>query len=291
MDVAGARLVDMHSHWGTERGYPLRTEAERAQQRKVWASAPRIVSESEMADDLRAHGVAAILDFGFTKHLPLAEVRDYHDYALAMQADHPDVVLGHWLQIDPATGEAGVAEVDRVARASRGFVGVAISGSASGHAASDPIYDPFYTYCTEAKLPVLVMVGYTGLGAGLRGGRGVKLDLCHPRYVDELAIAFPDLVIVTGRPAWPWQDEMIAILLHKPNVWAELHGWSPKHFTPALKREISRRLRDRIMFGADYPLFTYQRLVDDWKAEGFDDETLAHVFHRNAATLLAQLGR
>ena len=29
---------------------------------------------------------------------------------------------------------------------------------------------------------------------------------------------------------------MIAILLHKANVQYEVHGWSPKYFTPALKR-------------------------------------------------------
>jgi predicted TIM-barrel fold metal-dependent hydrolase len=135
--------------------------------------------------------------------------------------------------------------------------------------------------------PVLVLVGYTGAGAGLPGGAGVRLDLCHPRYIDDLAIDYPDLQIVSGRPAWPWQDEMIAVMLHKPNVWAELHGWSPKYLTEPLRREIARRLKDRVMFGADYPLFRYERLVADWRALGFDDDTLDRVFHRNAERLFA----
>ena len=91
----------------------------------------------------------------------------------------------------------------------------------------------------------MVTVGYTGRGAGLPGGGGVVLDLCHPRYVDMLAVQYPELKIIAGRPAWPWQDDMIAILLHKPNVWNELHGWRPKHFTDALKREIPRRLKSQ----------------------------------------------
>ena len=57
--------------------------------------------------------------------------------------------------------------------------------------------------------------------------------------------------------------------MHKRNIWYELHGWSPKYHTPDLKHEIPRRLKDRILFGADYPLFTYERLVRDWRAEGY----------------------
>ena len=78
--------------------------------------------------------------------------------------------------------------------------------------------------------------------------------------------------------------------MHKRNIWYEVHGWSPKYFTPDLKHEIPRRLRDRVMFGADYPLFTYERLLRDWRAEGYDEETLENVFHRNAERFLAQVG-
>jgi len=152
--------------------------------------------------------------------------------------------------------------------------------------ASDPIYAPFYEVALAAHVPVLVMVGYNGSGAGLPGGGGVELELCHPRYIDQLAVRYPTLRIIASRPAWPWQDEMIAVLLHKPNVWNELHGWSPKYLTDAFKREIRNRLKDRVMFGADYPLFRYERLVADWRALGYDDAILERVFFRNAEALL-----
>jgi uncharacterized protein len=118
----------------------------------------------------------------------------------------------------------------------------------------------------------------------------VLLDLCHPRYVDEVAARHPDLTIVAGRAAWPWQDDMIAVLLHKPNVWYELHGWSPKYYAESLKREIKGRLAERVLFGADYPMLSYERLVRDWHAEGYDEATLARVFHANGAVLLERLG-
>jgi uncharacterized protein len=30
--------------------------------------------------------------------------------------------------------------------------------------------------------------------------------------------------------AWPWQDEARSVCLHKPNVYIDLSGWSPKYF-------------------------------------------------------------
>jgi len=283
------RLFDLHSHWGTQRGYVLQTPEELARQQHTWGSLPNYDSEEQMAEYFRRNEVRTILDFGFTKHMSLADVRPYHDYAIETQRRFPDVIFGNWLQIDPRTGAAGADEIRRCIDASSGFIGYCVSAAGMGYPASDPIYDPFYELSLERRRPVLVLVGYTGSGAGLPGGKGVKLELCHPRYVDELAIRFPELTIITGRPAWPWQDEMIAVMLHKPNVWAELHGWSPKYLTEPLRRDIARRLTRRVMFGADYPLFRYERLVQDWRSLGFDEDVLARVFHRNAEELFASL--
>lgn len=283
------KLIDMHSHWGTKRGYVLRTSAELARQKHTWNSEPKYHTEEEQAAYFRSQGVKAILDFGFTKKMPVAEAREYHDYGIETVKKYPDAVLGLWLQIDPASGAEGAKEFERVIQACPGFVGIGVSGSGVGYPCTDPVFDPFYEVSIAHQRPVLVFVGTTGAGAGLPGGGGMVLDDCHPRHVDRLAARRPDLTIIAARPAWPWQDEMIAVMIHKPNVWTELHGWAPKYFTEALKRDISRRLKKRVMFGADYPLFTYERLVGEWRALGYDEDTLEHVFHKNAERLFSQV--
>ncbi len=284
------KIIDIHSHWGTRRGYTLRTVEELAQQKKTWNSEPTYHTEDEMAAYFRSSNVQAILDFGFTKFIPLEEAAAVHDYGFETQRTHPTDILGHWIHIEPATGDAGVRELRRCIDMAPGFLGFAVSGSGSGPP-SDPKWFPFYELCIEAVRPVLIFVGTTGLGAGLHGGAGIILDDCHPRHLDFVAAKFPKLTIVAARPGWPWQTETIAVLMHKRNVWYELHGWSPKYFTADLKHDIPRRLRDRVMFGADYPLFTYERLVRDWRTEGYDQETLDNVFNRNAERFLEQVGR
>jgi uncharacterized protein len=280
-----ARIFDVHSHWGTRRGYPFQTPEELAQQERVFKSKPRYVSEAEMADHFRALRVRTILDLGVREPQPIEEVRALHDYAFETQRAHADVIHGNWLHVDPRLGRGAIDELDRCLRRGNGFVGLGVPGAGFNVAANDPTYRPLYELCIEARAPVLIMVGTTGLGAGRPGGGGVRLDFSHPRHLDDVAAEYPDLTIVASRPAWPWQTEMIAILLHKPNVWYEVHGWSPRYFTPDLKLEIGRRLQDRVMFGADYPMFAYERLVADWRAEGYAAEVLEKVFHLNAERL------
>jgi len=284
------KLIDVHSHWGTRRGFPLQTEEELAQQRATWNSTTTYHTEAEMADHFRQHGVRTILDLGYAKYRPFAEMQALHDYAFETERAHPDVILGHWIHIDPArAGPDGVGELRRCIDRKQGFLGYAISASLTPPA-SDPCYRPYYKLCIEAGIPVLIFVGTTGLGAGLPGGGGVVLDHCHPRHLDWVAAHNPELELVAARPGWPWQAEVIAVLMHKRNIWYELHGWSPKYHTADLKHEIPRRLKDRILFGADYPLFSYDRLVKDWRAEGYSEEVLEKVFWRNGERFLAECG-
>jgi len=284
-------IFDVHSHWGTKRGYPFQTPEELAQQEKVFKSQPHYHTEEEMADHFRAHEVRVILDLGVREPASAAEVTARHDYAFATQRAHPDVIFGNWLHVDPRAGKEAVAELDRCLRVGNGFVGLGVPGAGFNVPANDPSYAPLYQLCIDAGAPALIMVGYTGLGAGRPGGAGVRLDASHPRHLDDVAASYPDLKIVASRPAWPWQTEMIAILLHKPNVVYEVHGWSPRYFTPDLKAEIRGRLQDRVMFGADYPLIGYERLVGDWQKEGYSEETLEKVFWRNAQAYFAGLTR
>jgi uncharacterized protein len=281
------QLLDMHSHWGTRRGYPFQTPEELAQQERVFRSKPRYVTEAEMAAHFRECGVRVMLDLGVRAMQPIEEVRALHDYAFDTQRQHPDVILGHWLHIDPRHGPDAREELDRCLRSGSGRIGLAVPGAGFNIPASDPAYAPLYAMCIDARAPVLVMVGTTGLGAGQPGGGGVRLDASHPRHLPEVAAQYPDLILVASRPAWPWQTEMIAILLHKTSVWYEVHGWSPRYFTPDLKTEIGRRLQDRVLFGADYPMFTYERLVADWQGEGYRPEVLDKVFRQNAEAFLA----
>jgi predicted TIM-barrel fold metal-dependent hydrolase len=79
---------------------------------------------------------------------------------------------------------------------------------------------------------------------------------------------------------------MIAVALHKGNVSWELSGWAPKYFPDTLKRDIKGRLKDKIMFGSDYPSMPYERILREWGELGYKDEIMEKIMHGNAERIL-----
>jgi uncharacterized protein len=274
---------DCHSHFSTQAGLHHATQEDYEQAQRVFKRKRTFETEVAMADGFRKRNVRTILDIYRTWRLTDEDqIRQSHDYVIEFARNNPDIVYGNWVAINPAMKDFWLKEFRRLLDAKCGFFGFCQSQNTLGYTPSDPIWDPFYKLSIEIGAPVLLMTGLTGIGQGLPGGKGILLEDGHPRHVDRVAARFPELKVLAGRPAWPWQDDMLAILLHKSNVMYELHGWSPKYFTPALKKEIGGRLQDRMMFGWDWPTLTLERLVDDWRSLGYSEEVYEKVFHRNA---------
>lgn len=293
MTAMPPRLLDFHSHWGTERGWkgsPYETSEARAAVRDYFKWDMTFVTEEEQAAQFRRANVRVMLDLAYTYKMDVGAMREQHDYAFDYARQYPDVVLGNWIGIDPSR-PGHIKELERCLSDGPGLIGMGLHPFAAEAGLPDsPAWEPCIKLCIEANRPVLMLVGMSGLGAGVRGGMGITLDGAHPRYVDRIAARYPDLNVIAARVAWPWQSEMIAVALHKANVWMELHGWAPRYYPEELKREIARRLRKKVFFAADYPMITHERLVTEWGEQGFPPEVLDDVFSRNGENFLASIG-
>jgi predicted TIM-barrel fold metal-dependent hydrolase len=120
----------------------------------------------------------------------------------------------------------------------------------------------------------------------MRCGGGLRLQNSNPMLLEDVAIDFPDIEIVVAHPSWPWQDEALSLAMHKPNVWIDLSGWSPKYFPPQLVQYANTQLKDRILFGSDYPLITPDRWLKDFAEAGFRPEVQPLILKENAKRLL-----
>jgi hypothetical protein len=292
MTTPRPRLIDFHSHWGTEQGWkgsPFETPEAREAVRDYFKWDMAFVSEEEQAARFREANTRAMLDLAYTYKMDVGAMRDQHDYAFDYARKYSDVVLGNWISIDP-TRPGHVKEFERCLAEGPGLVGLGLHPFSAAGTPDQPGWKKCLNLCIEANRPVLMLVGMSANGAGTRGGQGLELDTCHPRYVDRIAARYPDLNVIAARVAWPWQSEMIAIALHKANVWMELHGWAPRYYPEELRHEIGRRLRKKVFFAADYPMLSHERLVSEWQEQGFSAEVLDDVFHGNAEAFLTSIG-
>ncbi|MFY9553673.1 MAG: amidohydrolase family protein [Blastocatellia bacterium] len=188
--------------------------------------------------------------------------------------------------VDPWKGARAVAEMDR-AITELGLIGAKFHPGVQAFYPNDKQFYPLYEKINELGVPALFHTGTNGLGAGTPGGMGIRLDYTRPIYLDHVAADFPGLTIIGAHPAWPWHDEMLAIIGHKSNVFMDLSGWSPKYVPKSIIDEARGRLQDRILFGSDYPFIMPQRWLADFDAlEGFSPEVRRKILHDNAARLL-----
>ncbi len=207
-----------------------------------------------------------------------------NDY-VAMLRDKYDCILQAWGTVDPHRGRTAIDEAERAVKELK-VLGFHFHPIGGGYTVSDRDFYPLWDAIEDWGVPICVDVGMTGMGAQLPGGNGLKTRHAHPMAVDEIAADFPRLQIVMAHPGFPWTDEATAVCLHKGNVFWEMSGWGVKYIPESIKRDIRGRLKDKIMFGSDYPSLAYERLIKEWMEYGYPDEILEKFFHRNAEKIL-----
>ena len=106
-----------------------------------------------------------------------------------------------------------------------------------------------------------------------------------PDY-EILANTFPKLKIICAHPGWPWHEDLLALAMHKSNIYIDLSGWSPKYIPANVIRHAKSLLQDKCLFGTDYPVISPQRWIDDFIAMDVKEDVLDKILYRNAAGLL-----
>jgi hypothetical protein len=201
-----------------------------------------------------------------------------------LAAENSDVMIP-FASIDPARGAEGVREARRLIE-HYGVRGFKFHPQYQEFFPNDRSAYPLYEAIAEAELPALFHTGHSGMGTGLPGGGGIRLKYGNPMDVDDVAVDFPTMPIVLAHPSWPWQDEALSICLHKPQVYIDLSGWSPKYFPPQLIQYANTQLKKKVLFGTDYPLITPDRWLADFEKIDIRPEVRPLILKENAIELL-----
>jgi uncharacterized protein len=242
--------------------------------------APSLERIAGIYRELNMAAVVFTVDSGtFTGHPALSS-----EDICAAAREHADVLIPFG-SVDPLRGAGAVAQARRLV-GEHGARGFKFHPSLQGFAPNDERFYPLWEEIQALGVPALFHTGQTGIGAGLPGGRGIKLRLSDPMLIDDVAADFPSLNVILAHPSVPWADSAISMATHKANVFIDLSGWSPKYFPPNLVRNANSLLQDKVLFGTDFPLLTAQRWLRDFEALDIKPDVRPKILKANAARLL-----
>lgn len=288
IDLDGLVAIDVHVHAERNAGAepdPVSTELLEAAARYFGGSPPQPTAQ-DVADYYRERRILAVI-FNVDDEAGMGRRRLGNQEILEVAHANPDVLIP-FASVDPHRGKLAVREAQELIAA--GVRGFKFHPNTQAFWPNDHAFYPLYEVIAEAGLIALFHSGTTGIGAGMPGGGGVRLKYSNPMYVDDVAADFPQLDIILAHPSFPWQDEALAIAVHKPNVYIDLSGWSPKYFPEILIQYTNTRLKDKMLFGSDFPLLTPDRWLSDFEKLSIKDEVRPLVLKANAARLLKLAG-
>jgi predicted TIM-barrel fold metal-dependent hydrolase len=283
MNVAELVAIDVHTHAEISTRDPqpptIYQEAAKTYFKHDHAAQPTL---QEIADYYRERKMACVV-FSVAG-LRARGIKPVSNEEVAeVAAENADVMIP-FASIDPSTGAEGVREAKRLIE-HYGVKGFKFHPQFQEFFPNDHSAYPLYEVIAEAKLPALFHTGHSGMGTGMRGGGGIRLKYGNPMDVDDVAVDFPDMPIILAHPSWPWQDEALSIALHKPQVYIDLSGWSPKYFPPQLVQYANTQLKRKVLFGTDYPLFTPERWLADFEKIDIKPEVRPLILKENALDL------
>jgi predicted TIM-barrel fold metal-dependent hydrolase len=285
IDPDALTAIDIHVHVEQDRHGHLSLDDElmAASARYFRSSDNRTPTVADLARRYRARNMAAVV-FTVDAATALGHPALSSEEIAEEAAGHADVLIPFG-SVDPHRGQDAVDQARRLVR-EYGVRGFKFHPSLQAFSPDEERFRPLWGALEELGVPALFHTGQNGIGAGLPGGRGIKLRYSNPLLIDDVAADFPGLTVILAHPSVPWQAEAISMATHKANVYIDLSGWSPKYVPAELVQAADGMLRGKVLFGSDYPLIAPERWLDDFGALPVRPENHPAILKGNACKVL-----
>jgi predicted TIM-barrel fold metal-dependent hydrolase len=282
MNLKDLVAIDVHTHaWKSALQLDDKPTEQQEAMGRYFRYQPQHQTVPEMAELYRKLKMAFVV---FTVDSPREPRKISNEEVAELAHQNADVAIP-FASINPHRGAEGVKAARRLIEQYK-VKGFKFHPTVQEFFPNDRLAYPLYEAIAEAKLPALFHTGQTGVGAGTRGGGGLRLKYSNPMLLDDVAADFPDLPIILAHPSFPWQEEALSVATHKPQVYIDLSGWSPKYFPPILVQYANTLLKDKILFGSDYPVISPEKWVEEFDKLPIKPEVRPKIMKENAARLL-----
>ena len=241
--------------------------------------------DAEILADLDRAGIRWSLITGFDELSTCGKTLVANEIVAALAERHPGRLIP-FAGADIMAGNHALAQLEHWVSDHR-FRGLSLRPFMIGLPANDRAYYPFYAKCVELEIPISIHTSHNWT-------RTRPSDLGHPRYIDEVACHFPELVLIMSHAGYPWVLEACLIAWKHPNVYLELAAHRPRYFGipgtgwEPLMRYGQTTLADKVLYGTGAFLINrpYAELVEEMRSLPLAPEVSRKWMWSNAAELL-----
>jgi len=146
--------------------------------------------------------------------------REHFDKLAAAAKKYPDVIIPFlWIELDDSDV---IEQIDRAHAA--GFKGLKIHSPLKNY--DDPSYFPAFAAAERYRLVTLLHTGISFRPNDKVPRLKGSMARMRPMYLDTLARAFPELILIGAHLGNPWYDEAAEVARWNPNVYFDLTGSS-----------------------------------------------------------------
>ena len=150
---------------------------------------------------------------------------------------------------------------------------------------------PVYEYCQRHHLPILIHQGTTF-------PRLAPLKFASPIQLEDVALAYPDLIVVIAHMGHPWIDETLVLIRKQPNFFADISAlyYRPWQFYNGLISALEYGVLDKLLFGSDFPFTTPEDSMQGLKRVNevagtsglprVPEDAIANILERDTLALL-----
>jgi uncharacterized protein len=182
------------------------------------------------------------------------------------------------LNIDPI--EEKISEINTLFKNNK-IVGFKIFPGHDPIYPTDKRYIPFIKLCLEYKKPLVI---HTGINSEKDNDCSKYND---PKYIEEIAIKYPNLKIIVVHYFWPKLDYCYNKLITFPNIYFDIAALADKEVIDItgeenIVRVLEKTPANRIIYGTDYAMCSMETHINLIKGLKFTDKEKEDIFFNNA---------
>ena len=198
---------------------------------------------------------------------------------------HPDRFSG-LAGVDPTRGMEQLRDLEQAVH-EFGFVGAHFYPHWFAMKPDAAQIYPTYAKCCELDIPIMMQVGQN-----LIYSRDRRLpSVARPILLDQVAIDFPDLVLIGIHIGVPWTSEMIAMCWKHDHVYTAGDAYAPKHWPAEFVRYADSYGSHKVLFGTDWPVIDPERAMREVTELGLRPASQAGLIRENALRIFRKIAR